>query len=106
MRRILRKIAINAAIDNLRKRKQLLEFDDNMPDIPEEESGNEKDFSIEDIKQAIEKLAIGYRTITSLYLFEKMSFDEIAKQLKIAASSVRSQYYRALEKLRKTMVNG
>ena len=106
MLKILRRIAINAAIDALRKRKTNFNFDDieNIADSKYDDENenyiNENTLTVETIKQAIASLALGYKTIVSLRLLENMNFDEISKQLKISQNTVRSQYSRALTKLR------
>lgn len=104
MRKTLRRIAINAAIDELRKRKNSFVFDniENCADsIDETESDiDENNFTVEKIKQVIDSLAFGYRTIVTLHLLENISFDEISEQLNISPNTVRSQYSRALAKLR------
>jgi len=104
MRKILRRIAINAAIDTLRKRKTSFKFDDieNIADCIDDDENDidENIFTIEKTKQAIASLALGYKTIINLRLLENMSFDEISTQLKISQHTVRSQYSRALTKLR------
>ncbi|MDR1552190.1 MAG: sigma-70 family RNA polymerase sigma factor [Prevotellaceae bacterium] len=102
MRKILRRIAVNAAIDVLRKRKTHLHFEEieNITDCIDDSDIDENALTVENIKQSIDSLALGYRTILILKFFENMNFDEIAKQLKISQSSVRGQYSRALMKLR------
>ena len=111
MCKILRRIAINAAIDELRKRKTNFKFDDieNVADcIDEEENENDVDeniFTVEKIKHAIASLAAGYKTIVNLHILENMSFGEISEQLQISQNTVRSQYSRALTKLRLLIKN-
>jgi RNA polymerase sigma-70 factor (ECF subfamily) len=107
MRKILRRIAVNAAIDVLRKRKSYSDFEkiENITDCIDEDSIDESVPTVENIKQAVDSLALGYRTILVLRLFENMNFDEISKHLKISQSSVRSQYSRALIKLRNYLKN-
>jgi len=105
MRKILRRIAINAAIDILRKRKNFMVFDEKNIDFIDDDNVEENTLTIENIRKGISELALGYRTIVSLHLLENMSFDEISKQLKIAQATVRSQYSRALANLRKYLKN-
>lgn len=107
MRKILRRIAVNAAIDVMRKRKSYFHFEDieNIADCTDEDSIYENMPAVANIRQAIDSLALGYRTILILRLFENMNFEEIAKRLKLSQSSVRSQYSRALSKLRNHLRN-
>jgi RNA polymerase sigma-70 factor (ECF subfamily) len=107
MRKTLKRIAVNAAIDVLRKRKSHFCFEDieNINDCIDETDADENMLTVENIKQSVDSLALGYRTILVLRLFENMNFDEISEHLKIEQSSVRSQYSRALMKLRNYLKN-
>ena len=102
MCKILRRIAVNASIDALRKRKANFKFDDieAIADCADEENIDENIFTVEKIKHAIDSLALGYKTIVNLHLMENMNFDEISEQLLISPNTVRSQYSRALAKVR------
>ena len=51
------------------------------------------------IKQTMQQLPDGYRTVLSLYLFEGYDHEEIAEILEVAQSTVRTQYIRAKQKL-------
>jgi RNA polymerase sigma-70 factor (ECF subfamily) len=104
MTRLLKRMAINHAIDMLRKRKDFIHsMEEEEPiDMEDEiEEGNDGyDLSIVDIKNGISKLSMAYRSIITLRLFEEMGFAEISEQLKINASTVRVQYSRGILKLR------
>ena len=103
MERILRRIASNAAIDVVRRRKKITFSDENIPD-PEDEDiemdNPEYDFSIEEVKEGITALSDGYRNLITLRLFEDMSFAEIADILKMNCSTARVQYTRGITKLK------
>jgi RNA polymerase sigma-70 factor (ECF subfamily) len=104
MTRVLKRIAVNQAIDILRKRKEFiipLEEDDET-DMEDEDDENTEvyNLSITDIKNEINRLSLAYRHIIALRLFEEMSFAEIAVQLNINASTARVQYQRGIVKLR------
>ena len=93
------KIFTRTAIDRLRQRSEELELPtDNLPDLPEEEE-EEPLYTVEQIKQAMEKLPEGYRVVLSLYLFEGYDMEEIAQILHVKPASVRSQYLRGKRKL-------
>ena len=95
----IRQIAVRTAIDRLRQRSEELELPtDNLPDLPEEEE-EEPLYTVEQIKQAMEKLPEGYRVVLSLYLFEGYDMEEIAQILHVKPASVRSQYLRGKRKL-------
>ena len=104
MTRILKRIAVNQAIDMLRKRKDLIvswdEDDETDYEDEDDEKGEEYDLSIADVKNGINCLSLAYKHIIILRLFEDMSFAEIAAQLKINASTARVQYQRGIVKLR------
>lgn len=107
MRKVLKKIAINAAIDVLRKRKSHFCFEnfENINDCIDETDVDENMLTVENIRQSVDSLALGYRTVLILRLFENMNFDEISEHLQITQSSVRSHYSRALMKLRNYLKN-
>ncbi|MDR0348904.1 MAG: RNA polymerase sigma factor [Tannerella sp.] len=102
MKQILKRIACNHAIDMVRKRKDFPAFTEDSPWLDDngEDEWDEDELSIEEIKEGIEQLAPGFRSIISLRLFERISFSEIASQLKMNPSTVRVQYTRGIAKLR------
>jgi len=97
-------IAINKSIDLFRKHSRepfYEEIDYKTSDI-EDDNDDFEDFPIEKIKEALNNLPDGYRLTITLRLIDEMEFSEIAKQMGIKESTVRSQYARGLEKLRTT----
>jgi len=108
MERIMRRIASNAAIDLIRKRKDFVISVEEFPDTEDREGGETDslayDFSMDDIKEGIEALSVTYRSILLLRLFEEMSFIEIADMLKINNSTVRVQYTRGIVKLKNLLI--
>ena len=101
MERILKRIAINAAINVMRRRKDFVFSVDEIPDIedPEIEEDNLY-FSVEEVKKAVTSLSDSYRTILSLRLFGEMSFSGISELLNVKCSTVRVQYMRGITKLK------
>ncbi len=104
MERMLRRIAVNHSIDLYRKRSfRFEEFSERhsatLPDEAPGEAEEAFEASVETIRTCIRELPEGYRVILSLHLLEGMKYEEIARQLKISASGVRSQYVRARRKL-------
>ena len=100
----LKQIAVNTAIDAVRKHKEewveLSEKYDLASDSEETESEEEAiHMSVENIRKAMQKLPSGYRVILSLYLFEGYDMEEISSILRIKPASVRSQYLRGKQKL-------
>ena len=105
MERILRRIASNAAIDLIRKRKDFIISDEDVPDFEDTDIENDRqDCSIEEIKEAIATLPDTYRNILSLRLFEEMSFAEMAELLAVNYSTVRVQYTRGIAKLQNCLI--
>jgi len=99
----VRRMAINKSISHLRRKKLLFSDLDNYEfmaeadyDIREDEIFESR---VEDVRRCIDELSDGYRTILTLYLFEKMPQDEIALTLGLAPSTVRTQYHRAKKRI-------
>jgi len=98
-------IVVNKAINTLNKKKHESMLDDEHWDIAEAESQPEyrEDLTIERIKQGIEKLPDGYRTVLSLYLLEGYDHQEIGEILGISESTSKSQLNRAKGKLKELL---
>ena len=77
-------------------------------DLPDENEMNEADiwYTVDMIKQTMQQLPDGYRTVLSLYLFEGYDHEEISEILGVAQSTVRTQYIRAKQKLLKLLKKG
>ncbi len=97
----LKRIVINKSIDVLRKRKVVVFEPDENIDAADEEPVREDDIpmKIERIRKGISQLPNGYRTVLSLHLVEGYDYDEIAGILGITATTVRTQFHRARQKL-------
>jgi RNA polymerase sigma factor (sigma-70 family) len=98
----LKQIVVFKSIGLLKKQK--ITFAEAEPEIEkliDTEPPDEEDiqFSVESIKRAVQQLPDGYRTVLSLYLFEGYDHEEIAEILRVAQSTVRTQYIRARQKL-------
>ena len=96
----LKRIVINRSLDYLRKRR--VEFEEVTTEIPvfEEDTENEPEFSVEEIKLAISQLSDGYRTILSLILLEGYDHEEVSEILGISNVTSRTQFSRAKQHLR------
>ena len=96
----LSRVCINLSIDRLRKRKS----NDNL--MNSEELRNQsydndiyedysfKGISVNQVKEAINRLADGYRLVLSLVLFEGYDYEEIAQITGLKEVSVRTQFIR------------
>ena len=100
----LKRIVINKAITLTKKesRWDLVENDDELDS--EEELHSEPDYNVEHVKQAINELPDGFRTVLSLYLLEGYDHKEIAEILDISESTSKTQYKRAKERLKKMLI--
>lgn len=77
-------------------------------DLPDESSLDETEiwYTVDMIRQTMQQLPDGYRTVLSLYLFEGYDHEEISEILGVAHSTVRTQYLRAKQKLLKLLKKG
>ena len=77
-------------------------------DLPDENSLDETEiwYTVDMIRQTMQQLPDGYRTVLSLYLFEGYDHEEISEILGVAQSTVRTQYIRAKQKLLKLLKKG
>lgn len=103
---VVRRIAINASIDLLRRRKvifvefsSLCDVDNHDQEPLDDELPDTVYHDIESIKRSIDALPTGYRLVITLRLIDELSFDEIAAQMDITSSTARSQFTRARRKL-------
>ncbi len=98
----LRQIVVYKSIAHLKKQKlhvNGLETDaENIADEPTLEE-DEVWYTVDSIKQAMQKLPDGYRTVLTLHLIEGFEQEEVAEMMKVAHSTVRTQYMRAKQKL-------
>jgi len=104
----LKRIVINHSLDQIKKKKLDFKNVEKYPhEIKEEKEEQEDDTTeqIEEIKSAIDQLPDGYRIVLSLYLLEGYDHDEIGEILSISASTSRSQYTRAKNKLKEQLAN-
>jgi RNA polymerase sigma factor (sigma-70 family) len=98
----MKKIVVNQALSQVRKRKASWEEIDDEQQGLATEPAEEEDWmeQVTEVKDAINRLPEGYRVILSLYLLEGYDHTEIAGYLNITESTSKSQYLRAKQKLR------
>ena len=107
----VRRIAVNKSIDWFRKHNKEPFFDDIDDVIFSDrqssvgESEDETEYSLEQIMEKIELLPIGYKMVLKLHLIDELDFSEIAETMNIKTSTVRSQFVRAKERLKKLLEN-
>ena len=103
----LKRIVVNKAINVLKNRRMERLPDDEKFDIREEVWEEEEfQFSVEQVKKAMETLPDGYRSVFSLYLLEGYDHSEIAEILGISESTSKSQFNRSKKKLREILEGG
>jgi RNA polymerase sigma factor (sigma-70 family) len=92
----MRRIAVNKALDVIRKKKHEWALPDGkeLADSLELDDRNEDEL-IDHLHEEIKKLPDGCREILSLYLFEGFKHIEIAQKLQITESTSKTQYLRA-----------
>jgi RNA polymerase sigma factor (sigma-70 family) len=99
----LKQIVVNKCITHLRKNKiRWLDVENTSAyNVPDEDAVDEKEiqYKVMEVKEAIQQLPNGYRTVLSLYLLEGYDHEEIAEILGITHSTTRTQYKRAKDKL-------
>ena len=99
----LRRITVHHCIYLLKKQKIRLEFkDDYLPPVEQINFDHaiEEQQLKEKLKQAIQQLPDGFRTIVNLYIIEDYSHKEIAEMLGISRKAVEKRIYTALAKLK------
>lgn len=107
----VRRIAVNKSIDWFRKHNKEPFFDD-IDDVifsdrqsSAGEIEDETEYSLEQIMEKMELLPIGYKMVLKLHLIDELDFSEIAETMNIKTSTVRSQFVRAKERLKKLLEN-
>ena len=100
----LKTILINKSINYLRRKKVAMVYQENLPDISEENE-DEQTFDITRVFKCIELLPDGYRIVLTLYLLEGYDHTEIAEILGISESTSKSQYSRAKARLKYLLKN-
>jgi RNA polymerase sigma factor (sigma-70 family) len=98
----MRRIVVNTAIDQLRRRKRQqgeIELNETIVDAQVEDAIDH--LEAEFLLNLIQQLPEGYRLVFNLYAIEGYSHAEIAKQLNISEGTSRSQYTRARGQLQR-----
>lgn len=104
----LKQIVVFKSISFLKRQRMSFVDMETAANQPEENELDEAGiwYTVEMIKQTVQKLPDGYRTVLSLYLFEGYDHEEISEILGVAHSTVRTQYIRARQKLLQLLKKG
>jgi RNA polymerase sigma factor (sigma-70 family) len=102
----IKKIVINKAINQLKKRKLELIPENEDFDMPADEQSEEymPELSVDKVRTAIQQLPDGYRSVLSLYLLEGYDHQEIGEIMGITESTSKSQLNRAKSKLKELLM--
>ncbi len=102
----LKQIVVNKALNQLRQRKvqwvDVAETDhEHSAHFKDEDPYDEEDveWNVSRVREAIQQLPDGFRTVLSLYLLEGYDHEEIADILEISESTSRTQFMRAKKRL-------
>ncbi len=105
----MKRIAINTALNIIRKRKMVFqEIDDHhfhLVDASGDEDFDAQNFSEELLLEKIKELPNGYRTVFNFFVVEGYAHKEIASILGISVQTSKSQLFKAKKMLRKKLNN-
>ncbi len=103
----LKRIVINSAIDNIKKKKEEISLDQSGIDLPSDNSTENYleilSYKIDQIRKGIEQLGEDDRVILSLLLLEGYDHEEISQVLNISNNASRTRYSRARHRLRELL---
>lgn len=96
-------ICKSRAIDHLRKEKRYTELDENMPDLSGDKVAEKiiRDERKSALYRAIGGLSVEMRSAIYLVYFEEMSYEDVARTMKISKKKVDNLLYLAKQKLKK-----
>lgn len=97
----VKRVVVNHAINTLKAKTKWEELSEDHLDEVEEAWEEQEEGNPEEVIGLIQELPPGYRMVLNLYVFEKLSHDEIAKQLGISPVSSRTQLFKARRLLKK-----
>ena len=98
----LKRIVINNSIDALKKRKETLPIGEEQmeaADASDEEEWENRDYMVQEIRNAVSSLRKDDRAIISLHLFEGYDHQEISDIMEISYNATRTRYARARSRL-------
>ena len=93
----IRRVAANVCLNHLESQRNTAEFDDERDASETQglEAAVEVNERSEQIRRALASLPAHYRIVIELRHYQEMSYDEIAAELKIPLSDVKSHLFRA-----------
>jgi len=92
-------VVVNNTINWAKARVKVSALDEDPMDEPDDE-WEEPEIDAERLIQLITRLPEGYRMVLNLYVFERLSHDEIAAKLGISSATSRTQLFKARKRLK------
>jgi|LGVF01.1.fsa_nt_gb RNA polymerase sigma-70 factor (ECF subfamily) len=105
----LKRIIVNTCLDEIRKKKDVISFDDAKfiePVVEVNDSFYNNDEVFSAVKNCIEMLPSKYSIVVNLFLIEGYDYEEISEILDIKNSTARSLVSRAKVKLKQLLSDG
>ena len=100
----LKRIVVNSSINHVKKNKIMYtSLEGHEVEQEAQIQDHEIILEIDRIREALQHLPDGFRTVLSLYLFEGYDHREIAEILDITESTSKSQYNRAKKRLKEIL---
>jgi RNA polymerase sigma-70 factor (ECF subfamily) len=104
----IRKIMVNTSIDQLRKRKMVMEtgeIPEHIWNLSDKTHNSDQQILYKELIVMIKKLPPNYRVVFNLYVIDGFSHNEIAKILKISSGTSKSTLSRARAILQQSLKN-
>ncbi len=100
----IKRIVVNKSINLLNKEKPFEELGGSEEESLLAEEHSDPEFTSEQINTAVLGLPKGFRTVFSLYLLEGYDHKEISEILGVSESTSKSQYKRAKDKVKESLI--
>ena len=94
----LTRILINICFRTAKKRKNIISFEEYMPDRASEDKGE-----LSEVREAVMSLPLKIRTVIVLYYIEGYSVEEAGYMMKIPAGTVKSRLYKGRKMLKEML---
>ncbi|MGQ8873730.1 sigma-70 family RNA polymerase sigma factor [Paenibacillus sp. TSA_86.1] len=99
------RIVINTSIDHIRRSKQVTYMEDHAQEFAAPERGASTEEKM-DLYDALDRLVPEDRAYIILKFFGNMRFREIAEVLSLSENTVKSRFYRIINKLKMDLIEG
>lgn len=101
----MRKIFVNTALEMLRKQKQEIQTADvETPVVIDTDCSAFESLSADDLLQMVAELPPTFRTVFNLRAIEGYEYGEIAQQLGLTETAIRSRFMRARQMLKEKVI--